>query len=151
MDLKSEVVRLQQKKDLEERAERQEREVRRATIQARIESVGQHIEQLFGEAQEILWANDEWEVVLRRGWENQLQTSYLWRMTAERKEKKGLFFHRVARVDTEELVIYFAPEARKYPFSSPRLGYFTREGLNEEVARQILDLLEQRQRQAVLA
>ncbi|HEX6386463.1 MAG TPA: hypothetical protein VF177_17465 [Anaerolineae bacterium] len=146
MNLKSEVVRLQQKRYLEEQAQRQEEEDRRARIQAKIESVGRQVEQLFAEAQEILWVDDDWEVTLRRGWENQLHTSYVWRMTAERKEKKGLFIHRVAKVDIEELTIYFAPEARRYPFSSPRLSYFTQEGLREEVARQVLDLLEQRQK-----
>lgn len=144
MSLKDQVTRLQFQQQQQELARQQAEATREAELQARIKSVGQTVEALFNEAEQILWKDSDWEVSYIHGWDNPTHTLYVWKLRAEKKNMKGIINRRVTSVDREQLVIAFAPGSSKHAFSSPGRSYFEEKQLEEEVARQLVHILKLR-------
>jgi hypothetical protein len=144
MSLKDEVTRLQFQQRQQEQAQKKAEAAREAQLETRIKTVGQTVEALFNQAEEILWQDGDWEVSYIQGWDNPTHTLYVWKLLAEKKIMKGIINRRVASIYREQLVIAFAPKATKHAFSSPGRSYFEEEQLEEEVARQVVHTLKLR-------
>ncbi|MCB9006478.1 MAG: hypothetical protein H6656_03740 [Ardenticatenaceae bacterium] len=144
MSLRDEVTRLQFQQRQQEQAHKKAEATREAELKTRIKAVGQTVEALFNEAEEILWQDDEWEVSYIQGWDNPTHTLYAWKLQAKKKIMKGIINRRVASIFREQLVIAFSPGSTKHAFSSPGRSYFDEAQIEEEVARQIVHTLKLR-------
>ena len=144
MILKDDVTRLQFQQRQEERAQQNAEAARESELETRIKAVGKTVEELFNEAEEILWQDGGWEVSYLHGWDNPTHSLYVWKLLAEKKKMKGIINRRVASIYREQLVIAFAPGATRHAFSSPGRSYFAEAQLEEEVARQIVHTLKLR-------
>lgn len=144
MSLKDEVTRLQFQQRQEERAQQKAKAAHETELETRIKTVGQAVEALFNEAEEILWQDGDWEVSYIQGWDNPTHTLYTWKLQAEKKIMKGIINRRVVSIFNEQLIIAFAPGSTKHAFSSPGRSYFEEEQLEEEVARQVVHTLKLR-------